>query len=112
MREYRQHKPDYAARGRELNSEYKRLNRARASERERLRKARLRHDQFMERVEPLILLEREDGICGICEKDLDPFDFQVDHIVSLRRGGQHSYANTQPAHSLCNQRKYDKELIA
>jgi 5-methylcytosine-specific restriction endonuclease McrA len=29
----------------------------------------------------------------------------LDHIVPLARGGEHSYANTQPAHPTCNRRK-------
>lgn len=108
MRRRRAERPDVAAQGRKLNREYKQRERARANERERLRKARVRKDQFVERVEPLVLLERDDGICGICDRDLDPFEFQVDHVIPLAKGGEHSYANTQPVHALCNQRKYDK----
>lgn len=68
------------------------------------RRARLR-GQGVEHVDRLVVLERHDGVCGICGEDVDPFRFHVDHIVPLSRGGAHSYANTQPAHALCNQRK-------
>ncbi len=44
-------------------------------------------------------------MCGICGEDVDPFDFQVDHIVPLVHGGLHNYENSQVAHPLCNQRK-------
>lgn len=64
-------------------------------------RARL-NQAYVERVDSLIVLERHDGVCGICEKDVDPLDFHVDHIVPLARGGNHSYANTQPAHPYCN----------
>lgn len=60
---------------------------------------------YMEDVHPLVLLERDDGICGICGHDVDPMAYDIDHIVPLSRGGEHSYANTQVAHPLCNKRK-------
>lgn len=53
----------------------------------------------------LVVLEREDGVCGICGEDVDPFDFHVDHIIPLCEQGEHSYENLQIAHPLCNQRK-------
>lgn len=63
-------------------------------------------DQFVEQVDALLVLELCDGVCGICEEDVDPLDFHVDHIIPLARGGDHSYANTQPAHPVCNLRKW------
>lgn len=111
MRQYRAENPEYAQRQREANRAYKLANRARCSERERLRKAQLRREQFVEHVDPLILLERDDGVCGICGRDVDPFNFQIDHVVPLSRGGEHSYANTQAAHASCNQRKYNKPEV-
>lgn len=63
----------------------------------------------VEYVEPLVVLERADGVCGICGDDVDPFGFHVDHIIALARGGEHSYANTQPAHPRCNLAKGARE---
>lgn len=57
---------------------------------------------FVEDVHSLVVLERDDGVCGICGKDVDPTDFHVDHIVAIANGGEHSYANVQTAHPLCN----------
>lgn len=68
------------------------------------RRARQR-GAFIEDVDPLVVLERDDGVCGICGEDVDPFAFHVDHVIPLARGGEHSYANTQPAHPSCNSRK-------
>jgi 5-methylcytosine-specific restriction endonuclease McrA len=56
--------------------------------------------------ERLILLEQYDSACGICGEDLDPLNFTVDHIIPIARGGLHEMANLQPAHALCNNRKY------
>ncbi len=60
---------------------------------------------FVEPVSALVVLELHDGVCGICGHDVDPFKFDVDHIIPLVRGGEHSYRNTQPAHPSCNRRK-------
>jgi 5-methylcytosine-specific restriction endonuclease McrA/biotin operon repressor len=70
--------------------------------------------QYVERVESLVVLERADGVCGICGQDVDPLRFHVDHVVPLSRGGVHAYSNVQPAHPSCNVRKhnaYDGESL-
>lgn len=69
------------------------------------RQARLRGASAAEYVDPLVVLERADGTCGICGQDVDPFAFEVDHIVPLVHHGLHNYANTQPAHPVCNRLK-------
>jgi 5-methylcytosine-specific restriction endonuclease McrA len=71
------------------------------------RRARKR-SAFIEDVHPLVVLERDDGVCGICGGDVDPEDFHVDHIIPLARGGEHRYANVQPAHPWCNLSKCDR----
>jgi len=60
---------------------------------------------FVEHVDPLEVLLRHEGVCGVCSERVDPADFHVDHVIPLARGGEHSYANTAPAHPLCNLRK-------
>lgn len=88
--------------------------RAMSMKRSATRRAR-KAGAFVEYVDPLVVLERADGVCGICGQDVDPWTFQVDHIVPLAAGGEHSYANTQPAHALCNRKKWMKlpeELVA
>jgi 5-methylcytosine-specific restriction endonuclease McrA len=64
---------------------------------------------FVETVDPLVVLERGDNVCGICGGDVDPGDFHIDHIVPLARGGLHNYENTQPAHPRCNWAKSARE---
>lgn len=61
---------------------------------------------YVERIEPLVVLERDDGACGICGGDVDPFDFHVDHVVALAAGGAHAYWNVQASHPDCNVRKH------
>lgn len=51
--------------------------------------------------------------CAICGGDIDyslpaghPMSFEVDEIVPVSRGGDPlDFANTQPVHRCCNQRK-------
>jgi len=63
-------------------------------------------------------MQRDHRICGICdlqiaaEYDDRRYMPSLDHIVPLSKGGEHSYANTQPAHLLCNIRKGNREITA
>jgi hypothetical protein len=54
-----------------------------------------------------VVLERDDGACGIWGGDVDPTDFHIDHVVALARGGPHAYSNVQIAHPFCNRAKGD-----
>lgn len=88
-------KPEYAAQARRYASAY----RAR------------RRGAFVEHVDPITVFERNAGICGICSLPISgPFD--VDHIVPLSKGGEHSYANCQAAHPSCNYSKKDRVQCA
>jgi len=64
-----------------------------------------KRNAFVEDVEPVVLIELDDGICGICGEDVDPFEYHIDHIIPLSKGGEHSYTNTQIAHPECNLKK-------
>lgn len=59
----------------------------------------------VEDVDPRIVYERDEGICGICGEAVDLAEFEVDHIVPLAAGGEHSYWNVQVAHLGCNRAK-------
>jgi 5-methylcytosine-specific restriction endonuclease McrA len=102
-RAYREQNPE---RVRRLNREWDRTDRGRSGRRvrEAARRARARA-AFVEDVDPLVVLERDDGVCGICGEDVDPLAFHVDHVIPLASGGEHSYANTQVAHPRCNMAK-------
>lgn len=70
---------------------------------------------FVERVFRVKVFRRDKWTCGICGKPTgrkwvpnDPQAPTLDHIVPIAKGGEHSYANTQCAHALCNSRKQDR----
>lgn len=65
------------------------------------RRAR-KHTATVEDVDRLVVWETHGGICGICHKPVPRDNFHLDHIIPLAKGGEHSYANTQPAHPPCN----------
>lgn len=67
------------------------------------RRARVR-DAFVEHVDPRRVFEIHGGRCGICEEFVVG-EFDVDHVIPLALGGDHSYVNTQPAHPGCNRAK-------
>lgn len=58
----------------------------------------------MEHVDPRVLWQRDEGVCGICAQPIEG-GFDVDHIIPLVAGGEHSYANTRIAHPTCNRAK-------
>lgn len=62
-------------------------------------------EQFVEVVDPQVVWERDEGVCGMCGQAADRADWQLDHIVPISKGGEHSYANTQVSHPTCNRRK-------
>lgn len=109
--EYRARNPDYQRNWYAKNSEHAREyarkwakyhpDRRRAYEAAR---AARKLNQYVEDVDPVVVLIRDAGICGLCESAVDSA-YHIDHIVPLSKGGEHSYANTQVAHAHCNIRK-------
>jgi 5-methylcytosine-specific restriction endonuclease McrA len=65
---------------------------------------------FIERVDREVLFARDGGRCGICSRPVDRESFHVDHVNPISKGGEHSYANTQIAHPICNMRKGAREI--
>lgn len=68
------------------------------------RRARLR-DAFVEVVDPQVVFERDEGVCGICHGPVDRDEFDIDHVEPLALGGEHSYENVRVAHVSCNRRR-------
>lgn len=80
-------------------------------EKNQKRRARLLN-AFVENVDLRLVWDRDEGMCKICELPVDPdlkwphkMSKTLDHIVPLSKNGEHSYANVQLAHAVCNSRK-------
>lgn len=92
---------------------------ARSDERRRISASTAAHgrrvrleDATTERFDPREVYDRDGWICGICGRPIDrelawpdPGSVSLDHVLPLAAGGEHSRANTQAAHWICNVRK-------
>lgn len=65
------------------------------------RRARIR-EAFVEQIDSFVVYDRDEGICGICQESVPRDHFDVDHVVPLALGGEHSYANVRLTHVSCN----------
>jgi 5-methylcytosine-specific restriction endonuclease McrA len=72
------------------------------------RRARKKANGPYERIDPLKVLERDAGLCGICGRQVDPTSFEIDHIIPVSRGGLDLMSNVQLAHRSCNRKKWAK----
>lgn len=72
------------------------------------RRRALKRRTQRERVDYRQILKDSKGLCGICNRPLDLFGIDFDHIVPLSRGGTHTRENIQASHSYCNRSKWAK----
>lgn len=98
------------------NRAYRQENADKVRAKNQRRRAR-QMNAFVEDVDLEVLWERDRGVCGICHEPVDQslawpdkWSKTCDHIVPLAKGGEHSYANAQLAHAVCNSRKNDRIL--
>jgi 5-methylcytosine-specific restriction endonuclease McrA len=92
----------------QMEAEYRERNREKLREVHRIEaspRRAIKASAGSDTIHPLIVLEHDDGMCGICGDDVDPLKFHVDHVIPLARGGSHTYDNVQAAHPTCNIRK-------
>ena len=88
---------------REIKARWQREHPEQHRQRQSRRRAR-RRGAFVEDVHPQVVFESHGGCCGVCGELIEG-DYHIDHVIPLARGGEHSYANSQPAHPLCNIKK-------
>lgn len=96
-----------------LQSDHARLIRRQCRHR---RRARM-HNAQIEEIDPLVIAKRDKYKCHICRKrvnmDLDVQDIYsptMDHLIPISLGGDHTYANIQLAHRICNSRKGNRAV--
>lgn len=56
------------------------------------------------------IIQRDNGICQICEKRCDPNEIEIDHIKPVSKGGKTTPSNLQVLCSRCNRQKSNKWL--
>ena len=69
--------------------------------RRRAMKARAR----TEKVERLLVYDRDKGFCHICGVAVFHENWHLDHIIPLSKGGEHNYRNVAVSHPRCNMQK-------
>jgi 5-methylcytosine-specific restriction endonuclease McrA len=72
---------------------------------------RHRTAQVIEPVSLDVLYTRDQGICSLCHAPVSRADASIDHIIPVRKGGEHSYRNTALAHRRCNSGKRDRVVV-
>jgi 5-methylcytosine-specific restriction endonuclease McrA len=50
---------------------------------------------------------RDQGVCGLCHRDIGDALWEIDHIVPRAFGGGHEDVNLRLTHKLCNARRGD-----
>jgi hypothetical protein len=86
----------------------------------RCRRKAMEHTRTVENVDPIKVLERDGWCCYLCGSETprtlrgtyDDGAPEVDHVIALAAGGEHSYANSRCACRRCNLRKRDLPLSA
>lgn len=80
------------------------------------RRARM-HNAKVEEVDPQVIAKRDKYKCHICRKrvnmDLDcqdKYSATMDHLIPISLGGDHTYANIQLAHRICNSIKGNRAV--
>ena len=79
------------------------------------------HSLYLSRLKPdqrrqltAKLLERQSGVCFICEDAIDlalqADDVEIDHIIPIAVGGKDEENNFALAHEMCNRRKSSSDL--
>lgn len=68
---------------------------------------------FVEDVDKGAVAQRDKWKCQLCRRKVDgslpwphPMSWSLDHVVPITQGGEHSYANIQLTHLICNLQKH------
>jgi 5-methylcytosine-specific restriction endonuclease McrA len=73
---------------------------------DKLRRRAREKRAYVEDVEPIVIWARDSGHCHICKEEVSFYKMQLDHVVPISRGGQHSYNNIKASHADCNRWKF------
>ena len=67
--------------------------------------ARKKNSPLRDRIYRRVVFARDNGVCRICQRPVDPKKWDLDHVVPLSRNGTHTYDNVAVAHPSCNRAK-------
>lgn len=58
-----------------------------------------------------LLLSEQGAACACCDASFSSFEYHVDHVVPISRGGEHKHENLQLLCDTCNRRKAARSLM-
>ena len=61
-----------------------------------------------EKIDREFIIKRDKSTCHICGKKVAFSKIELDHIIPISKGGEHTQANVAVAHKKCNRQKYNK----
>lgn len=70
-----------------------------------LRRLRIKTNGAYEFINRAKVFDRDKGVCYLCGGMVDPKDWHLDHIISLKNGGTNTYNNVAVTHPKCNLKK-------
>lgn len=73
-----------------------------------VRRARKNKAPVIEFIDRGAVIERDASTCYLCGHPVEESNIEIDHVVPLARGGEHTYANLRVACQRCNRRKGTK----
>lgn len=79
----------------------------RALDRNGYRRAKERGNQA-QRLNLMRVWRRDKGHCYLCHAKLKIWEFSLDHVVPISKGGSHTYSNVRVCCLPCNQKKGDR----
>ena len=59
----------------------------------------------VEKIDRQYVIARDKSICHICGKRVPAGEIELDHLVPLSRGGDHTHDNVAVSHRVCNRRR-------
>lgn len=74
------------------------------------RRARKMGAPVVEKIYRKKVYARDGGVCYLCLRPVAFKDMNLEHVIPLCRGGEHSYANVKTAHGPCNSKKGSRTL--
>jgi len=57
-----------------------------------------------------LVYQKNNSICYLCDKYIEPIDFTIDHVIPRSKGGTNDLVNLMPTHKECNYKKGNKIL--
>jgi len=100
---FKTHQDEYRARAKRWAEKYPMKNRQYGA-RWRARKLGVELTQ----VDYDAIIERDKGVCHICNLPINPGELHFDHVIPLTKGGSHTRENIAMAHAFCNLSKNNK----